>query len=284
MSTGLSVEGFTPFLVSVTVSAPLWGVVVAQANVYYRTYPNDTKALKYLVGICVILTTAQLAVLAYTVYFWLITCRLPQNYPSLGSVKRSMAPSYLTYFLTMIVQCFYAMRVWFVSNKNKYIVSAIIILSIVQMVGGFALCTNTAITNSLSAVYSRFNHISGSIQLGGSMLCDMLISVSLVYCLRGTSSSFKATRNGINKIILYAINTGIVTNIVALINLVTWLSIPDTNFTWAVFHFSLGKIYVNAMLVSLNARASIRKMIRPSDSQGLTLSTTFNIDAQRSHH
>ncbi|KAJ7823531.1 hypothetical protein B0H13DRAFT_2125199, partial [Mycena leptocephala] len=121
-------------------------------------------------------------------------------------------------------------------------------------------------------------------QLGGSMICDILITVSLVYCLRGTSSSFKVTRKGVNTIMLYAINTGIGTNIVALVNLVTWLAIPDTNFTWAVFHLSLGKIYVNAMLVSLNARASIRRMIRPGDSEGLVLDSTFNIDAQPSHH
>ena len=58
--------------------------------------------------------TAQLVVLAYTVYFWLITCRVPPNYPLLGTLKRyeriytyffslglmticrSMVPSYLT--------------------------------------------------------------------------------------------------------------------------------------------------------------------------------------------
>lgn len=32
--------------------------------------------------------TAQLVVLAYTVYFWLITCRIPPNYLLLGTLKR----------------------------------------------------------------------------------------------------------------------------------------------------------------------------------------------------
>lgn len=35
-----------------------------------------------------LLNTAQLVVLAYTVYFWLITCRIPPNYLLLGTLKR----------------------------------------------------------------------------------------------------------------------------------------------------------------------------------------------------
>ncbi|KAJ7237608.1 hypothetical protein C8J57DRAFT_125624 [Mycena rebaudengoi] len=234
MSTGVSVEGFTPFLVG-------------------KSYPKDRKALKYLVGICVLLNTAQLGVLACTLYFWLITCRLPQNYPLLGSLKRSMVPSYLTYFLTTAVQCFYAMRVWFVSNKNKYLVSAIIFLSFTQM--------------------------AGSLELGSSMLCDILITASLVYCLRGSVASFKGTprtRNAINKIVMYSVNTGIVTNIVTMMDLVTWLAAPETDHTWAVFHFALGKIYVCSMLVSLNSRQDIRQIM----DSGPRLTTTFNIDAR----
>ncbi|KAJ7652810.1 hypothetical protein DFH06DRAFT_1205747 [Mycena polygramma] len=261
MSTGVSVEGFTPFILAITLCAPLWGVNVAQAQSYYRTYPDDAKKLKFLVGFCVFLNTAQLGVLAYTVYFWLITCRLPENYPLLGSLKRSMVPSYLTYFLTTVVQSFYAVRVWFVSHKNRYLVSAIMFLSITQMASGFALCTYMATIDKLVAVYSHFNHIAGSLELGSSMLCDLLITISLVYYLRGSSSGFKGTQGAVNKIIMYSINTGMVTNVFALVNLVTWLAAPRTDFTWAVFHFALGKIYVNSMLVSLNARAGIRKLI-----------------------
>ncbi|KAJ7237975.1 hypothetical protein C8J57DRAFT_1727737 [Mycena rebaudengoi] len=224
MSTGVSVEGFTPFLVAVTVCAPLWGVNVAQANAYYRSYPNDRKALKYLV----LLNTAQLGVLGSTLYFWLITCRLPQNYPRLGSLKRVLSHDG------------YSM----VSNKNKYLVSAIIFLSVTQMASGFALCSYMSTTDKITSVYSRFNHIAGSLQLGSSMLGDILITASLVYCLRGSVASFKGTprtRNAINKIVMYSVNTGIVTNIVTMIDLITWLAAPETDFTWAVFHFALGK-------------------------------------------
>ncbi|KAF9651647.1 hypothetical protein BDM02DRAFT_3267022 [Thelephora ganbajun] len=254
----ISVAGLTPFVVAVTVCAPLWGINLAQATVYYRTYKTDRPFLKWLVGICVLFNTAQLAVLAYTVYFWLITCRIPPNYLLLGTLKRSMVPSYLTYFLTSLVQSFYALRVWHVSEKKLWVVALILFLSLTQFVGGFALCTYLVIQNSITAVYSKFNHVSGGIELASSMVCDILISGSLVYYLRGRTKTFQSTRNAVNKLVLYSVNIGIATNLFALVNLITWLANSETSFTWAVFHFALGKIYVNSMLVSLNAREKIR--------------------------
>jgi len=224
-----------------------------------------------------LLNTAQLAVLAYTVYFWLITCRIPQNYPLLGTLKRSLVPSYLTYFLTSVVQSFYALRVWHVSEKKLWVVVTILFLSLTQFVGGFALLSYLAVQNSITAVYSKFNHVSGGIELASSMACDILISGSLVYFLRGRSNTFESTRNAVNKIIIYSVNIGIATNLFALANLITWLVDSNNSFNWAVFHFALGKIYVNSMLVSLNAREGIRAEFNAGGRYQATTSI-FDVD------
>ncbi|KAJ7237148.1 hypothetical protein C8J57DRAFT_1728096 [Mycena rebaudengoi] len=274
---------------AVTVCAPFWGVNVAQANAYYRSYPKDRKALKYLVGICVY---GSFSVGAGMYPLLLANHMSPSTkLPTVGLAKEEHGPilpdgklgyffqykypkGSFKYFLTTAVQCFYAM----LSNKNKYLVSAIIFLSFTQMASGFALCSYMSITDKVTSVYSRFNHIAGSLELGSSMLCDILITASLVYCLRGSVASFKGTprtRNAINKIVMYSVNTGIVTNIVTMMDLVTWLAAPETDHTWAVFHFALGKIYVCSMLVSLNSRQDIRQIM----DSGPRLTTTFNIDA-----
>ncbi|KAJ7237162.1 hypothetical protein C8J57DRAFT_1529687 [Mycena rebaudengoi] len=265
----------------------LWGVNVAQANAYYRSYPKDRKALKYLVGIC---SLKHRTIRDAGIYPLHLANHMPPStkLSTVGLAKEEHGPilpdsklgyffQYIypkgsfKYFLTTAVQCFYAM----LSNKNKYLVSAIIFLSFTQMASGFALSSYMSITDTLTSVYSRFNHIAGSLELGSSMLCDILITASLVYCLRGSVASFKGTRNAINKVVMYSVNIGIVTNIVTMINLVTWLAAPPTDFTWAVFHFALGKIYVCSMLVSLNSRQDIRQIM----NSGPHLTTTFNIDA-----
>ncbi|PPQ65128.1 hypothetical protein CVT24_003019 [Panaeolus cyanescens] len=287
---GPNIEGLTPFLIAITVCAPLWGVTISQAAAYYRTYKKDNIYLKTLVGVSVALNTAQMATLAYTVYFWIIVCREPANYAFLGLLGNALVvvPAYITYFLTTLVQCFYAMRVWFVSGKKVWLVALIFGLSIIQLAGGFALVSYITTINNIIAVYSKFNRISGSIELGSSMLCDIIISASLWWYLgRARGKVFSRTRKAVDVLILQAVNIGILTKqvpivIVALTNLVTWLVIPPTNFTWAVFHFSLGKIYVNSMLVSLNSREKIRYNMNSGGNKSgggaYLVHSTFDID------
>ncbi|KAF9440347.1 hypothetical protein P691DRAFT_767885 [Macrolepiota fuliginosa MF-IS2] len=284
---GPSIEGLTPFFIAITICAPLWGVMVSQAVAYYRTYQNDSKYLKILVGACVVLSTAQLATLAYTVYFWMIVCRNPANYEFLGILGNSLVvvPAYITYFLTSVVQCFYAMRVWFISGKQLWLVATLVVLAITQLVGGFALVSYMTTINNIVAVYSKFNHISGSIELGSSMICDILISASLWWYLRRSRGVvFGRTKKAIDTLILQAVNIGLLTNIIALVNLVTWLAAPESSFTWAVFHFSLGKIYVNSMLVSLNAREKIRHNMGGKDNSAYLAASTLDIDGTCIRH
>ncbi|KAK0190221.1 hypothetical protein F5146DRAFT_1043319 [Armillaria mellea] len=283
----ISITGLTPFLVGAfTYFRRLWAVTIAQASAYYRTYPKDRAFLKYLVskldfecpyrplifnyiqvGFCVILSTAQLATIAYMVYFWMIICRTPPNYAFLGVLKKSL----IVYFLTTVVQCFYAMRVWFVSGKKVLLVVIIIILAITQLGGGFG---PSVTIDSIIAVYSRFNHISGSIELGSSMLCDIIISTSLVIYLRESRTNvFRKTRHAVDRLVLYSVNIGLLTKCA---NLVTWLAAPESDFTWAIFHFSLGKVYVNSMLVSLNARHKIRQELRAG--QYISPTSMFDVD------
>ncbi|PPQ82920.1 hypothetical protein CVT24_008804 [Panaeolus cyanescens] len=145
------------------------------------------------------------------------------------------------------------MRVWFVSGKKVWLGALIFGLSIIQLAGGFALVSYITTINNIIA-------ISGSIELGS---CDIIISASLWWYLgRARGKVFSRTRKAVDVLILKAVNIGILTKqvptIVALTNLVTWLVIPPTNFSWTVFHISLGKIYVNSMLVSFSTMSQGR--------------------------
>ncbi|KAH8796177.1 hypothetical protein DL96DRAFT_1644711 [Flagelloscypha sp. PMI_526] len=223
--------------------------------------------LKILVPACLIITTAQLIALVHAIHYWLVICRIPENYVFLGALTQSfvVGPIYLTYIVTTVVQLFYAMRVWTVSKRNKVITGIIVAMSLTQLTSGVSLVTYMVTIGNVTAVYSKFNKVAGSVELGSSTLCDIVISATLVWLLRGNKqNSFKRTRNAIDKLVLYSVNIGLLTNLIALVNLVTWLAAPEDNFIFAIFHFSLGKIYVNSMLVSLNARDKIRNEMMTS--------------------
>ncbi|KAH8813787.1 hypothetical protein DL96DRAFT_1625388 [Flagelloscypha sp. PMI_526] len=191
-----------------------------------------------------ILTTAQLIALVYAIYFWLVICRIPENYVFLGALTQSfvVGPIYLT------VRC----HVTDTTHLRSFLNGASALVTYMVTIGN---------------VTAGLLQVAGSIELGSSMLCDIVISAALVWLLRGSKqNSFKRTRNAIDKLVLYSVNIGPFDK---------WLAAPEDNFIFAIFHFSLGKIYVNSMLVSLNARDKIRNEMM---SNAYVAPSMFDVD------
>jgi len=118
--------------------------------------------------------------------------------------------------------------------------------------------------------------------LAASLVCDLLISASLTYWLnRRTSRATRQTRAMIGKLILYSINIMVVTTILAAITVITYKVLPPTKFIWSIFFDNMGAIYVNSLLVSLNARGRLRRDLDPSTTRARSnMSMIFAHDAQ----
>ncbi|KAL0959070.1 hypothetical protein HGRIS_014370 [Hohenbuehelia grisea] len=81
----------------------------------------------------------------------------------------------------------------------------------------------------------------------------------MVYLLRGgPKSKFNGTRNLIARLIVYTVGAGFVTSVVACLNLVLFLALPQS-FAWAGPHYLVGRLYINSFLVNLNSRVKIRE-------------------------
>ncbi|KAJ4465791.1 hypothetical protein C8J55DRAFT_493282 [Lentinula edodes] len=91
---------------------------------------------------------------------------------------------------------------------------------------------------------------------------DLLIASTLTFILQCFKSGFKKSDTMINKLTILAINTGAVTSLCALASLVSAraqsiLAAPDS-FIYISFFFSIGRLYTNALLASLNTRPMIK--------------------------
>ncbi|KIJ32254.1 hypothetical protein M422DRAFT_265906 [Sphaerobolus stellatus SS14] len=75
-------------------------------------------------------------------------------------------------------------------------------------------------------------------------------------------SGFYRTQSGIQTLILYSINIGLVTTICAICTLIIWEISPPLRFLWTIFYDPMGSIYVNSLLLSLNARKRIRRRMQ----------------------
>ncbi|KIJ39200.1 hypothetical protein M422DRAFT_258090 [Sphaerobolus stellatus SS14] len=264
------IEIALPVYLATSVCAILVAVTIAQGTSYYRNYDGDSKIIKYFVLSIVILSIVQVGDLFYNTYFELITCRLPHNYKksNAGILIRIIPPSIIHYGLTFLTQCFYTLRVWFVSGHKTWLTGIIIVLSILQLGTGIAA---TAYVGTL---------ITQGINSTSTILCDALISGSLVYFLREKPLN-RSMRIGIGKITIYSINIGLITVAVSTITLITWLAAPHPQLTWEIFYYPAAQVYVNSVLVSLNARKEIRaQMIKNYSRPQSSMFMSFNVDSK----
>jgi len=95
---------------------------------------------------------------------------------------------------------------------------------------------------------------------------DISIAASLVYLLRGSRSGFKQTQSMVNKLIMFSINTGLVTSICAIMAFVSVLAWPDT-FLYIALYLLISRLYANSLLATLNARASLAGAGAPSSHE-----------------
>ncbi|KAJ7433615.1 hypothetical protein B0H11DRAFT_2296754 [Mycena galericulata] len=265
-------------LLGVILSAVLYGISVLQCLFYFTRYDRDPQLLKALVAATVFLDSLHLAFVMHTgtrvdknlaakmthfpVYHYLIT-----NYYNndalevmVWSVSLEAVPTGVT---AALVQSFYAYRVWRMSHHNVLLTGLILIL-----VMATAACGTAWVVLALEAqTYERLLRISPlTISINAlSTGVDVIITTTLCTMLYQTRPMSLATETMINRLILFTINTGLLTSLCAVASLISLIVSPKT-LIYASFYFCIGRLYSNALLASLNARSVIRGQINDIDT------------------
>ncbi|KAL4246488.1 hypothetical protein ABKN59_009653 [Abortiporus biennis] len=86
---------------------------------------------------------------------------------------------------------------------------------------------------------------------------DTLIASILCYSLWRMKTGFKKTDSQVETLIRYSVHTGALTSIVAMSTLIVFIALPRS-FAYLAIFFTLPKLYLNALLATLNGRESIR--------------------------
>jgi len=153
--------------------------------------------------------------------------------------------------LGAIVKACFAMRVWRFSKHNWFITGSLLLLvavqlalSVVYMWQGFRL-PSFAYMGNLKQI--------ATISLGAGTLTDILTAAALCYYLREIRTGFKETSSIINMLMVYAVNTGLVTSTVSLCTLIIYNTLSHT-FIYMGFYFVLSNLYANSLLATLNSR------------------------------
>ncbi|KAJ3966267.1 hypothetical protein EV361DRAFT_1037028 [Lentinula raphanica] len=165
-----------------------------------------------------------------------------------------------------LVQSFLTLRVWKMSNQNK----PLTLLIVLFVLGEFA-CSVAFTISSLKLVtwedLTQLKSLSMTVNVLGAV-ADVLIAAGLFYFLHRSRTGFKKSDTMISKLIMFTVSTGLLTSICAVASLLSIL-IWGKTLIYVAFYFSLGRLYSNSLLATLNARKSIRGL---DDDDGANVS------------
>ncbi|TDL19113.1 hypothetical protein BD410DRAFT_900448 [Rickenella mellea] len=248
-------------------SSIMYGLTLLQTFHYYRHYSQDRATLKWLVGVLTLIDTVQLILSTWAIYWYLVANF--GNFPNLGVPHWSLElQTDSNTAVSVGVQLFFTHRVWQLS-KNKPLTAVLLVLTAIHFSLGIYFTVQSFVLKSF-AQYIRLVWVP-SVGVGSAAVADIIIAVSMVYFLRKSRTGFARTDTLIATLMMYSINTGLLTSIVATVSVILYGTMPN-NLIWIFAYWVLGKLYINSFLAMLNSRESLRELTYPTTRSAIQLS------------
>ncbi|KAJ3874556.1 hypothetical protein F5051DRAFT_455207 [Lentinula edodes] len=279
-------ETFGAAYIGIVVAALLLGISVIQ-GFYYFTHQKDGWILRGLVAGVLVFDFVHQVLITHTGYAYLIT--FWQQPAKLRIVIWSLLAEVLFNGLTgFCVQCFLTYRIWKLSGTKVWL--TVVVISLVfaefgeKLIAGlsrisYLLSLACVIAFAVIAFLRVKTFEQLSAELKGlsvtvnalAVVGDLFIAGILTLLLQRSKTGFRKSDTMINKLTIFAVNTGALTSLCAVASLISIIAAPNT-FIYISFFFSMGRLYTNSLLATLNAR----KMIRDA-AEGINTTTGDNI-------
>ncbi|KAI0275349.1 hypothetical protein BC834DRAFT_965742 [Gloeopeniophorella convolvens] len=270
--------------VGLFVDTMLYGILLFQTYQYCTSGARDRLGLRALIATLWALDTLQLVLLCHATYHFLIlNYGRPETLQvSVWSLDLEIAPSVI---VTFLVRCFFTVRLWHrehralasmrarthngpstraVSHGNKPLIALIMVFSLPQLGTPPALTRTRFHSLPFRAAWLTIAPLKASgsgpmtAQMATAAVADALITGPLLYYLDRGKTGIRRTNSLINRLIVWTVNTALLTGVVEVAQLVAWVTARKT-LVFLPFHLVLAKLYTNSMLAMLNGRRGLRR-------------------------
>ncbi|KAJ3506126.1 hypothetical protein NLJ89_g7039 [Agrocybe chaxingu] len=229
----------------------LMGMMTLQVYNYYVTYKKDKLWIKIFVAVLFLADVYNTMIIFWYLYRTLITF--------FGDVDNLIRTDWLfasepasTGVIATAVQLFFA---WRIQVLTKSLINALVIASLAITAGVCSIITGYEVgRRETFASFASYKHVV-IIWLVTSVLCDIMITALLVFYFpsqRKHKTGFQRSDMMIDRIIRVAVQTGLLTMIVATADLIVYLADPTG--THLMLNYPLSKLYSNSLMSSLNSR------------------------------
>ncbi|KAI0695201.1 hypothetical protein C8T65DRAFT_744096 [Cerioporus squamosus] len=246
-----------------------YGILVHQAYKYVRVYSDDKREFinKAFVFTIIATDTFYIAVIIHACYTYLVSDYF-QPLELLRGIWSIKIQPMMAGITVLICQSFFARRVYILSSKHRVLVALSVMLMLTTF--GFAIAGSViAFKFQLFSEYEHFYWID-SAACGAAIVSDSLTAGVLIVTLSRRRTPYEKTNTLLNSLIVYTINTGLLTGIVNSLALVFALVRPDT-MIWIAIEFVAVRLYTNSVLAVLNSRESLREAADRSGPMDLEL-------------
>ncbi|KAJ7626271.1 hypothetical protein DFH06DRAFT_1228419 [Mycena polygramma] len=248
--------------VGVLLSSTLWGVTTVQLYIYLTSPNKDplwTRGLVYIVWLLETLHTvfAWAYIYRLTVTFYGIPAALGESYWALD------ISSLFDGIIGAMVQMFFAFRIHMFSHMWH--------ITLVSWLGSLL---QLACTIGVTVLSGRVSVAQFGVQYGWlvesiliiNLIVDIVNTSALTYYLNRGRTGFKGTDRVLEKLVVWTIETGLITAIAAAVQLAVFKLLP-TSALWIGISLFYAKLYSNSFYAILNSRSVIRQGFNTTDAQ-----------------
>ncbi|KAF8330312.1 uncharacterized protein EI90DRAFT_3060221 [Cantharellus anzutake] len=253
------------FLVGLVLSAIVFGVVTVQAWLYYCTYPKDSPVARSSVGFLWLVQAFQVVTVAYVVY----DAGIMKFGYLLEDTKwyHTMYPL-VTTISSVTVQFYFIHRLRKL-GQSEWVPLLLTIMTLAQLAMGLVICIHMNINHgiyNLIPILKPFLIAWLTIEAGS----DVIIAFSMCYFLRKSCTGFRSTDSIIRVLMIYAINTGMLTTVMAMAVMFTY-TFYGLHFVNLIFLLPLGGVYTASLLSNLHSRSTLQRRLRTVEEHGTSI-------------
>ncbi|KAF5329602.1 hypothetical protein D9619_009385 [Psilocybe cf. subviscida] len=269
---------FGAALIGAFVAMILYGLTCLQTYIYFAYSLRDTWKLKSVVGGTWFFDTVHTILVAICIYHYLIvnfhnpealsfTSWYADSFRSIDeSVDKRLrfrslpAGIILNATIALIVNFFFVVRIFRLCGKRvRWWFSGVTgVISIAH----FAFAIETSIYllirgRLISLDEHRLQYGVATPFAITAILSNLLITIALCLLLSNARTGFKNTDTMVSTLIAYALHRCVLLFLVVAAEAIAYKAAPH-DLWWIAIDFSVGKLYANSLLTTLNSRESIR--------------------------
>ncbi|KAJ7445335.1 hypothetical protein FB451DRAFT_1293124 [Mycena latifolia] len=235
----------------------LFGILTLQAFNYYRQFPEDSIRVKITVVVIWLLELGLTICSLHSVYWITVTSYGGFFLAFILQPPRTLLVTlFFSAAINSSVQVFFGNRIRVLSGR-LHIFFLCITVAILRFICHMALMATIWRSNTGFLIIESKAHWIAIVDMALLPVGDGLIAVSMCYYLWNMrESQFRHTRKVVDTLMLWTVETTVVTSVAAVLQLILFLTRTDLSFL--AFYLIEPKLFSNSMLAVLNGRTRFR--------------------------